>query len=166
MQSQDTWTSLPASVLLHSLTTRTDQGFLKDIIAPSILFKTFTTSVSLWFMKKLLCATFTVIDCHFKNFYFIPRYKMIKIYNMFVGTKRTFFISLLLAASNCSNFLVLKRRLASPMYAASSGVRRIFERGGRKFENNEDHKKGLYSDVAHVSAQIWVKTKKKVFTQI
>ena len=38
--------------------------------------------------------------------------------------------------------------------------------GGRKFENNEDQKKGLYSDLAHVSAQIWVKTKKKVFTQI
>ena len=30
MQHQDTWTSPPASVSLHSLATRTDQGFLKD----------------------------------------------------------------------------------------------------------------------------------------
>ena len=30
MQPQDTWTSLPASVSLHSLVIRTDQGFLKD----------------------------------------------------------------------------------------------------------------------------------------
>ena len=29
-QTQDTWTSLPASVSLHSLVIRTDQGFLKD----------------------------------------------------------------------------------------------------------------------------------------
>ena len=30
MQPQDTSTSLPASVSLHSLVIRTDQGFLKD----------------------------------------------------------------------------------------------------------------------------------------
>ena len=30
IQFQDTWSSLPASVSLHSLATRTDQGFLKD----------------------------------------------------------------------------------------------------------------------------------------
>ena len=29
-QTQDTWTSLPASVSLHSFVIRTDQGFLKD----------------------------------------------------------------------------------------------------------------------------------------
>ena len=33
MQPQDTCTSLPVSVSLHSLTTLTDQGFLKDEVA-------------------------------------------------------------------------------------------------------------------------------------
>ena len=38
--------------------------------------------------------------------------------------------------------------------------------GGRKSENNEDQKqKGLHSDLTHFSAQMKVKTKKKVFIQ-
>ena len=37
---------------------------------------------SLIYEKTLRCATFTVIDFHFLNFCFIPRYKMIKIYDM------------------------------------------------------------------------------------
>ena len=34
---QGTWTSLPASALLHSLVTRTDQGFLKDVPVLAVL---------------------------------------------------------------------------------------------------------------------------------
>ena len=43
----------------------------------------------------------------------------------------------------------------------TTSVRRIFKRGGRKFENNKDQKKGLHLEIVRFSAQILVKTKKK-----
>ena len=53
------------------------------MLAPSILFKTFSSVALRWFMKKLSAVLpLLYLASIFFNFSFIPRYEMIKIYDM------------------------------------------------------------------------------------